>query len=86
MHLGPLKQIVQGDLQNLCLRSVCPFVVTMIQGTEPSLIGLPLTSTIKGSVHMMGCTLTGAVIDQGLLGVTGVVICVTEAVLLETGK
>jgi hypothetical protein len=86
MHLGPLQQNVQGDLQSLHLRNKWPSVLNVIQGTEPSLIGLPLRTTVKGSIHMMGCTSTGAIIDQDLLVVTGVMICVTEAVLLRTGK
>ncbi|CAN6216794.1 unnamed protein product [Urochloa humidicola] len=81
MELDPLQNALYG-LQICHLRIEWASVVSATQGTVQSLSGLPLITTVGGSVHMM-VILTGVGVALGLLGLTGPMICVTEAALLH---
>ncbi|CAN6201508.1 unnamed protein product [Urochloa humidicola] len=81
MELDPLQNAQYGS-QIRHLRIEWASVVSVTLGTVQSLSGLPLITTVGGSVHMM-VILTGVGAALGLLVLTGAMICVTEAALLH---
>lgn len=81
MQLDPLQNDQYG-LQMHHLRKEWASVASATWGTVQSLSGLPLMTMVGGSAHMM-VILTGVGVAQGLLGLTGAMICVTEAALLH---
>lgn len=81
MQLDPLQNAQYGS-QIQQLRKEFASVVSATRGTVQSLTGLQLITTVGGSAHMKAI-LTGVGVAQLLLGLTGAMICVTEAALLH---